>query len=135
MSRSATGAARATVAAVDGDRQWQFTPPHAAWVSEACNAAIDVVALGTNGNPVTGWLLRLPEQMGGGWVVQPPWSRSKPSFATTKQLRSNAVDLQKQAHGYSGASPGLLVAAARYTRARWWAEAYRVALSAERSRG
>lgn len=131
MSRSATGAARATVVAVDGDRQWQFTPPHAAWVSEACNAAIDVVALGTNGNPVTGWLLRLPEQMGGGWVVRPPWSRSKPSFATTKQLRSNAVDLQS-ASWRATPSPS---PSAWYARARWWAEAYRVALSVERSRG
>ena len=72
--------------------------------------------------PVTGYLLRLP----GRWLVRCPWTvdGDTPDFYTLSELCEAAIYEQGSAaqHGYP----------TNYDLARWWAEAYRVALKAER---
>ena len=77
--------------------------------------------------PVTGYLLRLPEEMGGGWVVRDEhWYVD---LMSTSALRDEAIDRQRKAARRSEIR-GWQAIDASY--ARWWNEAYRVALKAER---
>ena len=80
--------------------------------------------------PVTGYLLRLPEEMGGGWVVDAPGVQ--PAVASLRSLRGSARFGQSMGPKYREANPvDNRLAAECYADARWWAEAYSVALKVE----
>ncbi len=89
-------------------------------------SAISVTVDDQHAQPMTGYLLRLPEEMGGCWLAR--WPLTPDGDFTSEHLRlsdigNDAIDFQIRAEVYR---KGKL-----YARARWWAEAYRVALKAE----
>jgi hypothetical protein len=93
-------------------------------------SAIPVTVDDEHAQPVTGYLLRLPEEMGGGWVVDAPgvW----PAVVLLRSLRGSARFAQTTGPKYREANPvDNTLAAKCYDGARWWAEVYRVALKAE----
>lgn len=78
--------------------------------------------------PVTGYLLRLPEEMGGGWVT---YDGIAATFQFVRDIGAWAKAMQEDARdnrSFDGTARGH-----DYTDARWWAEAHRVALKAEQS--
>lgn len=79
--------------------------------------------------PVTGYLLRLPEEMSGGWgwVVDAPWNT--PSIVSLRSLKSSTRFAQSMGPKYREANPvDNTLAAKCYAEARWWAAAYSAAL-------
>ena len=93
-------------------------------------SAIPVTTDDGHAQPVTGYLLRLPEEMGGGWVVDAPGVQ--PAVVPLRSLRGSARFAQTTGPKYREANPvDNTLAAKCYDGARWWAEAYRVALKAE----
>ena len=93
-------------------------------------SAIPVTVDDEHAQPVTGYLLRLPEEMSGGWVVDAPGVQ--PAVVPLRSLRGSARFAQTTGPKYREANPvDNTLAAKCYDGARWWAEAYRVALKAE----
>lgn len=77
--------------------------------------------------PVTGYLLRLPEEMGGGWAVDAPGVQ--PAVVPLRSLRGSARFAQSMGPKYREANPvDNTLAAKCYAEARWWAAAYSAAL-------
>lgn len=81
--------------------------------------------------PVTGYLLRLPEEMGGGWLVMAP-DDGKPVVQKGYALRWDATDAQARARDLHDEDV-IEFRGRYYERARWRAEAYRVALAEEQA--
>lgn len=91
-------------------------------------SAIPVTVDDEHAQPVTGYLLRLPEEMGGGWVTYDGFAVT---FQFVRDIGAWAKTEQEDARDnryYTGTARSR-----DYAGARWWAEAYRVALKAEAS--
>lgn len=90
---------------------------------------ISVTVDDEHARPVTGYLLRLPEEMGGGWVASLKSIHTE-AFPSSDAIRRRARIEQEDVGLFV---PWPLAQAELYAQARWWAEAYRVALREERA--
>lgn len=82
--------------------------------------------------PVSGWVMRLPEEMGGGWVLREWWSSHRRE-TDLDDVRTTAEGEQMNGRYWHEVDDDADLAGKHYSDARWWAEVYRVILASERA--